>query len=74
MPVFNPEIHNQPGRPRAAPIELAGQWVAWDKDEQHILANAVTLPELRDAVRSLGSPKVIYQHVPRPNRLYSGLR
>lgn len=71
MPVFDPKLHNQPDRPKPAPIEYAGRWVAWDK-AGGIVADGITLRELHARIQAIGNPEVVLQRVPPLDEVFVG--
>ena len=48
----------------AAPIEYAGQWVAWNKQQTKIVAHGFKVAEVHEAALAAGHPKAIFQKVP----------
>jgi hypothetical protein len=59
-----------PGRPQPAPLEYAGQWVAWNKDETQIIAHGTDVAEVRAAAIAAGEDDPILEKVRRPDRMY----
>lgn len=57
-----PEIRH----PGPAPIEYAGQWVAWDESQTAIVAHGPSFAIVRAAAIVAGHPNAIYQKVRRP--------
>jgi hypothetical protein len=62
----NQNAINDPGRPNAAPIEFAGQWVAWNRERSKIIAHGGVLAEVHKAAIEAGHPDAILQKVRRP--------
>jgi hypothetical protein len=52
-----------PNHPQPAPIEYAGQWVAWDGKRKNILANGANFSDVCEAVRKAGHEHAIFQRV-----------
>ncbi len=63
-----------PRRPLAIPIELCGQWVAWNAAHTRIVAHAETLKELRQAVREKQIDDPVFEKVPRADVRFVGAR
>lgn len=61
----NPRVLSDPNRPKPAPMEYAGQWVAWDHDQTRIVAHGTTLQEVWNAVAAAGVVDPVYQRVRR---------
>lgn len=59
------DLLNDPKRPKMAPPEYAGMWVAWTRDHQEIVAHGRTLEEAIKAVSRTGYHDPIYQRVRR---------
>jgi hypothetical protein len=53
------------GIPLPAPIEYAGQWVAWNKEHSEIVAHGKRLAEVFDAAIAAGHPDAVLQRVPQ---------
>jgi hypothetical protein len=66
------EILNDPRRPRPAPAEFAGQWVAWNHDHSAIIAHGKTLAEVTHAIDALGQPEALLERVRRPDEILVG--
>jgi hypothetical protein len=64
-------LENLP-RPKTAPQEYAGQWVAWDKQRTVILAHGIHLRSVHDAAESLGHPDASFERVPRTDEIFVG--
>lgn len=47
------------------PIELAGQWLAWNQDRTEILAHGDDMAKVRERAIAIGCPRPILQKVPR---------
>lgn len=62
------------GRLSAAPIELAGKWVAWNAEHTRVVADAETLPQLWQAVREAKIEDPIFEKVPRADVRFVGMR
>jgi hypothetical protein len=58
--------------PRPAPIEFAGQWVAWNKDRTEIVANGVDALEVHKSALEKGHSKAILQKVREPGISFIG--
>jgi hypothetical protein len=63
---------NDPKRPKSAPQEYAGQWVAWDRDRTAIVAHGNSLPEVHDAAEFSGHPDATFERVPKLNEVFVG--
>ena len=56
----------------AAPIEYAGQWVAWNKQQTKIVAHGFKVAEVHEASLVAGHPKAIFQKVPEADVYFIG--
>ena len=63
---------NDPQRPKPAPVEYAGQWVAWNKQRTVIVAHGMNFTEVRAAAVTAGHPDAIFQSVRRPDERFVG--
>ena len=52
-----------PDGPRPAPLEYAGQWVAWDKDRASIVAHGGGFGEVRAKAIAAGCAEPLMQRV-----------
>jgi len=59
------EAINDPCRPRAAPAEYVGQWVAWNKEQTEIVAHGAEMAEVHKAAIAAGHQDAILQKVRR---------
>jgi hypothetical protein len=59
-------------RPAAAPIEFAGQWVAWDREQTKIVAHGERLVDVHRAAVAAGHRRAIMQKVRRGNEAFIG--
>ncbi|MBI3468192.1 MAG: hypothetical protein HY000_34740 [Planctomycetes bacterium] len=66
------EVINDPRRPRPAPVEYAGQWVAWDKQQREIVAHGHDLAEVHRSAILAGHPDAVLQKVRRPDVIFIG--
>jgi hypothetical protein len=57
-------ILNDSKRPPPAPIEFAGEWVAWSHDRTKIVAHGDDLEAVYDAAVAAGHPNSVFQKVP----------
>jgi hypothetical protein len=62
----NREVINDPRRPKPAPVEYAGQWVAWNKGQTEIVAHGSVMAEVHKAAVAAGHPDAVLQKVRRP--------
>ena len=62
-----------PRRPKLAPVEYAGQWVAWNKDETEIIAHGTDVAKVRAAAVAAGQTCAILEKVHLPDRMQVGL-
>lgn len=67
-----PETMNDPLHPMPAPIEYAGQWVAWNKNRTQIVAHGANLRTAHQAAVAAGYPNALLQKVRRPNTIFIG--
>ena len=56
----------------AAPIEYAGQWVAWNKQQTKIVAHGFKVAEVHQAALAAGHPMAIFQKVPEADVYFIG--
>jgi hypothetical protein len=70
MPV--PEAIHNPKRPQPAPVEYAGQWVAWNKGRTAIVARGRALADVQSDATAAGRPDAILQKVRRPDTIFIG--
>jgi hypothetical protein len=66
------EVINDPRRPRPAPVEFAGQWVAWNEAQTEIVAHAPTVASVRAAAIAAGHSNAIFQKVRQPGVIFIG--
>lgn len=66
------ELLNDPRRPKPAPLEFAGEWVAWNADETAIVAHGADVAAVRAAAMAAGHPDALLQKVARPDRTFVG--
>jgi hypothetical protein len=64
----------EPVRPSAAPVEYAGQWVAWNRERTDIIAHGKNLSEVHAAAVRAGHLDAILQKVRRPDASFIGAR
>ena len=70
MPKRN--IISDPRVPKPAPVEFAGQWVAWNKQRTEIVAHGKKMADVRAAAIAAGHPDSILQRVRRPDVIFIG--
>ena len=63
---------HDPRRPKAAPAEFAGQWVAWNQDRSEIIAHGTDVAKVRAAAVHAGQPDALLEKVSHPNHLFVG--
>jgi hypothetical protein len=52
-----------PNRPQPAPLEYAGQWVAWNKERTKIIAHGANFGTVHADAISVGCPEPVMQRV-----------
>ena len=52
-----------PDRPEPAPLEFAGQWIAWNQDRSEIVAHGAKFDEVRAEALSAGCREPLMQRV-----------
>ena len=62
----NQEALHDSRRPKPAPVEYAGQWVAWNREQSEIVAHGAVLAEVHKAAIDAGHPDAVLQKVRRP--------
>jgi hypothetical protein len=55
------------GHPPPAPVEFAGQWVAWNKQRTQIVAHGATMAAVHATATAAGYADAILQRVRRPD-------
>lgn len=68
----SPEFVHESGRPKPAPVEYAGQWVAWNKHRTEIIAHGSNLAQVEAAARAAGHADAVLQKVRRPDSIFIG--
>ena len=68
------EFVHDPRRPPAAPVEYAGEWVAWNKLRSEIVAHGKNLSAVHEAAVAAGHSDAILQKVRRPDTIFIGAR
>jgi hypothetical protein len=58
--------------PPPAPVEFAGQWIAWNKQRTEIVAHGREMVEVHVAAIAAGYPDAILQRVRRPDVSFIG--
>lgn len=65
-------VNQRSPTPPHAPVEYAGQWVAWNKERTQIVAHGPKLPAVHQQALAAGHPEAILQHVRRPESRFIG--
>lgn len=63
---------NNPRRPKPAPAEYAGQWVAWNKERTEIVAHGPDMAEVYKRAIAAGHNDAVLQKVRRPDTIFIG--
>lgn len=63
---------DDPRWPKPAPVEYAGQWVAWNEDRTEIVAHGVEMAGVHAAAVAAGHPGAILQRVRRLGEIFIG--
>jgi hypothetical protein len=63
---------DSPRRPLPAPVEFAGQWVAWNSERTEIIAQGTSVAAVRAAAIAAGQPDALLQKVSRPDQVFVG--
>lgn len=61
-----------PTRPKPAPVEYAGQWVAWNAEQTEIVAHGREIAQVHAAAKAAGHERPVLQKVPDPHSRYIG--
>ena len=69
MPI--PE-EKSPRQPPPAPVEFAGQWVAWNEGRTEIIAHGKALATVHEAAKAAGHLRPILQRVRSPHQGFIG--
>lgn len=69
---YSDEILNNPNRPKPAPFEYSGEWVAWDREEKKIIAHGKDMAEVHRAAKAAGYADCVMQKVPPANAIFVG--
>ncbi len=64
---------NDPRRPKPAPAEYAGQWVAWDRDRKQIVAHGNDVAAVRREAVAAGHSLPLIEKVPEESSFIGGL-
>ena len=60
--------------PKPAPVEYAGQWVAWNREQTEIVGHGMTWMDARQMAAADGFADAVLQKVPRPETVFIGVR
>ena len=63
---------NDPRRPKPAPPEFAGEWVAWNREQTEVIAHGLHLAEVHQTALAAGHPDTVMQKVRRPDAVFIG--
>lgn len=58
--------------PPPAPVEFAGQWIAWNKERTRVVAHGKNVASVHVAAVSAGYPDAILQRVRKPDIHFIG--
>ncbi len=61
-----------PSTVRVIPVELAGQWIAWDCGTEQIVAYGREIGDVMDSADAAGYPDAILERVPQPGVSFIG--
>ena len=61
-----------PRRPKPAPAEFAGQWVAWNEDRSHVLAHGNDVAAVRTEAVQAGHKTPLMEKVPEVRSFIGG--
>jgi hypothetical protein len=67
-----PRRIDDPRRPKPAPVEYAGQWVAWNRQQTEIIAHGPDVASVHRAAIDAGHPDAVLQMVRRPDVSFIG--
>jgi hypothetical protein len=67
-----PKVIHDPRRPGPAPVEFAGQWVAWNRQQTQIIAHATDVAAVRRTAIAAGYLDAIFEKVRRPDTIFVG--
>lgn len=59
--------------PPPAPIQYAGQWVAWNRERTEIVAHGDDIGQVHRDALATGHPRAIFQKVRRPGVAFAGM-
>jgi hypothetical protein len=59
--------------PQPAPVEYAGQWVAWNRERTQIIAHGREMAEVHRAAIAAGHPDAVMQRVRQPDLSFIGV-
>jgi hypothetical protein len=59
--------------PAPAPVEFAGQWVAWNRERTQIIAHGAEMAAVHQAAIDAGYPDAVLQRVRRPELRFIGV-
>ena len=65
-------ILNDPNRPPPAPIEFAGEWVAWNPARTEIVAHGEDLETVYDVAIAAGHHNAVFEKVPEAGTYFIG--
>jgi hypothetical protein len=58
--------------PPVVPIEYAGLWIAWDRQQARIVSSGTTVAEARDRAIAAGEPRPLLAKVPPVDSRFVG--
>lgn len=64
--------NNNPRRPKPAPVEYAGKWVAWNCQQTEIVAHGSDVASVHRAASAAGHPDAVLQKVRDPKLRFIG--
>jgi len=65
-------VHERSQWPKPAPVEYAGQWVAWNKKRTEVVAHGYDVAAVRAAAIAAGHQDAILQKVRQPDTYFIG--
>jgi hypothetical protein len=61
------------GLPKPPPVEYAGQWVAWNRQQTEIVAHGRDFSSAYKAAKEAGHTDAVFQKVGRPGVAFIGM-